>query len=278
MVTRSPWLVDVRRTHVVQPIMQDARNTGVRDTRLGYSNTWIFFNAIGGGQADFDRPIQNLSPRDRVMLYAFFNQKGHVDELSHAFGKLLPEPHQLHGATVLDIGCGPFTVGLSLANIAGNVVAFRYYGIDTSAMMCDFGRELAAAAQQAGGLNANSTVDFHASLDDIDFGPARAGWTMVVLSYLLASDSLNIETLVEQLLRACDRIGPGPVAVLYTNTSREAAGAKFPELEERLLDARFVKTVDDRELLDDGDRPRPVHYALFLRLAGAPMDIQAFRP
>ena len=99
---------------------------------------------------------------------------------------------------------------------------------------------------------------------------------MAVLSYLLASDSLNIETLVGQLLRACDRIGPGPVAVLYTNTSREAAGAKFPELEERLLAARFVKTVDDRELLDDGDRPRPVHYALFVRLAGAPMDIQAF--
>lgn len=258
--------------------MQDARNTGVHDTRLGYSNSWIFFNAIGGGQADFDQPIHNLSPRDRVMLYAFFNQKGHVDELSHAFGKLLPEPHHLHGATVLDVGCGPFTAGLSLANIGGNGVIFRYYGIDTSAAMCEFGGELAAAARDAGGLNANSTVAFHASLDGIDFGPARAGWTMVVLSYLLASDTLNIEALVAQLLRACDRIGPGPVAILYTNTTREAAGTKFPELEERLLAARFIKSVEDRELLEDGDRPRPVHYALFVRLAGAPMDIQAFRP
>lgn len=278
LVTRNQWLTDVRRAHVIQPIMQDSRNTNVSNTCLGYDKKWIFFNAIGGGQANFDEPIANLSPRDRVLLYAFLNQKGHVDELSHAFGKLLPQPHNLHGATVLDIGCGPFTAGLSLANIAGNVITFRYYGVDTSTMMREVGAELAAATRNSGGLNVNSSVDFHSALDDIDFGSPRAGWTMVVLSYLLASDSLNVEALVTQLLHACKRIGLGPVAVLYTNTTREAAGAKYPELEARLLAAGFTKQVEDREMLEDGDRARPVHYALFVRLTGTPINIQVFRP
>lgn len=277
MAIWNDWLIELRRTYIVQPVMEDARNTKAIDTCLGHSKSWIFYSAIGGGQADFDQSIANLSPRDRVMLYAFFNQKGHVDELSHAFERLLPQPHHLNGATVLDIGCGPFTAGLSLANVVGDSVVFRYYGIDTSVMMRNFGGELAAATLKAGGLNVRSAINFYEGLDDVDFGGLTAGWTIVILSYLLASDSLNIRDLVSQLLDACQRIGYGSIAILYTNTTREAAGAKYPELQEQLLAAGFVKKVDEKELLQEGSRSRPVHYAFFFRPGGAPIDIQAFK-
>lgn len=277
MAITQRWVDDLRRTHVVRPIQQDPRNTWHPNTLLGHDKSWVFFEAVGGGQANFDQPIRNLSPRDRVLLYALLNQKGHFDELSHAFSKLLPQPHQLHGATVLDIGCGPFTAGLALGNIAGNTVSFRYCGIDTSTAMRAVGAEFANAAGSAGAFAERTTVEFHDALDTVHFGSPRAGWTMVVLSYLLASDTLNIETLVAQIVRACDRIGPGPIAVLYTNTTREAAGTKYPDLERRLIAASFVKQVEDRELLEGGDRPRPVHYALFVRMTGAPIDIEAFR-
>ena len=237
---------------------------------------WIFHTAIGGGQADFDQQVANLSPRDRVMLYALFNQKGHVDELIHAFERLLPDPALLHGATVLDIGCGPFTAGLALANVAGNGVAFRYFGVDLSQAMCAFGNELATAACAAGGLDVRSTVGFFADADAIDFGPPRSEWTVVVLSYLLASGSLDVEMLCEQIVRACDRIGFGPVAVLYTNAIRPTARAKFPELEARLLEAGFEKKVEEQERLTDGDKDRDIHYALFVRAPTGTIALERF--
>jgi SAM-dependent methyltransferase len=265
LVSRNQWLEDVRRAHIIDPINNDPRETWVNRTRLGYPTDWIFHTVIGGGQANFDEPIAGLSPRDRVMLYALFNQKAHVDELIQAFERLLPDPALLHGATVVDIGCGPFTAGLALANVAGNGVAFRYFGIDLSSAMCEFGQELATAAAAAGGLEPRTTIRFSPGTDGIDFGPRRSEWTVIVLSYLLASASLNVQALCDQIVRACDRIGMGPVAVLYTNAVRETARAKFPQLESSLAAAGFEKKIEALDHLTDGDKPRDIHYALFVR-------------
>lgn len=233
--------------------------------RLGRSSHFIFNYAIGGGQANFDEAIEDLSSRDRVMLYALFNQKGHVPELIHAFQKLVDRPQRLNNATILDIGCGPFTAGLALANVAGNEVAFRYFGVDTSRAMCSLGVELSDAALAAGGLSPQTQVNFTCSIDTIDFGQPRLGWTVIVLSYLLASSSLNIELIVRQIVNACDRIGPGPIAVLYTNSAQAERRAAFPEFQSRMVDAGFKCEVVDTELLTDGEKPRKIHYALFTR-------------
>ncbi|GLZ21962.1 hypothetical protein Bpla01_54910 [Burkholderia plantarii] len=270
LITVRPWYEHVRRTCIVDPLNNDPRETGQRGTRLGKSSGWIFSHAIGGGQANFDEPIEDLSPRDRVILYALFNQKGHVPELIHAFQKLVDSPQRLNNATMLDIGCGPFTAGLALANVAGNEVAFRYFGVDTSVQMCALGHELALAAQGAGGLSPQTRVSFAGSINSIDFGQPKLGWTVVVLSYLLASASLNIELIVREIVDACGRIGPGPVAVLYTNSALPERRLAFPEFQSRMEAAGFKCEVVETELLTDGDRPRNIHYALFTR---APMPI-----
>ena len=226
--------------------------------------------AIAGGQAKFDEPIDNLSARDRVLLYALFNQKGHVLELIDAFQNLLDSPWQLNGATILDIGCGPFTAGLAIANVVGNDVDFRYFGVDTSREMCALGGDLARAAREEGGLSPAVSVQFTDSIEVIDFGAARLGRTIVVLSYLLASDSLNIQTIVRQIVEACNRIGPGPVAVLYTNSGFAARRASFPEFDGRMQAAGFKCVVVDFEMFEDGNKSRHIHYALFTRV---PMTI-----
>ncbi|MEB5967365.1 class I SAM-dependent methyltransferase [Comamonas testosteroni] len=266
MIKVNAWYELVRRTCIVNPLNNDPRETRQNGTRLGKPSHWIFSHAIGGGQANFDEPIEDLSPRDRVMLYALFNQKGHVPELIHAFQKLIDHPQRLNNATVLDIGCGPFTAGLALANVAGNGVAYRYFGADTSQQMCLFGEELANSAFAAGGLNSKTTIEFTDSIDGIDFGQPRLGWTVVVLSYLLASTSLNIDLIVRQIVDACQRIGPGPVAVLYTNSAQPERRAAFPKFQELMVDAGFKCEVVDTELLTDGEKPRTIHYALFTRL------------
>jgi SAM-dependent methyltransferase len=250
--------------------------TGEAGKRLGHPVNWIFHNAIGGGQASFDESIEDLTPRDRALLYALFNQKAHIDELIHAFERLLPDPALLHGATVLDIGCGPFTAGLALANVAGSGVAFRYFGFDLYQSMRDLGRELADAATAAGGLDARTSTRFASTTDDIDFGQRRSEWTVVVLSYLLASESLDVALICEQIVRACDRISFGPAAVLYTNAVRASARTKFPALEAKLAEAGFEKKIEAEDRLTDGDKVREIHYALFVRPPVAAIPLERF--
>lgn len=277
MVTIRPWLDHLRCTRIIEPIDNDPRETGAHGMRLGVDVGWIFRHAVGGGQASFDEPVPPFSSRDRVMLYALLLQKGHVGELVHAFGRLLDSPNHLDGATVVDIGCGPFTSGLALANVAGGDVAFRYFGVDTSASMCALGVELAEGAKEAGGLNPRTSVEFRSSTDVIDFGLVRGGWTIVVLSYLLASPTIDVEQLARQIVDACDRIGPGPVALLYTNAARPEARAAFPAFRDRILAAGFTLHIEELEVLADGDRPRNIHYALFHRLVSAPIPLTAFQ-
>lgn len=272
LITVSQWYALVRRECIVDPINSDPRQTRQSGTCLGKPSDFIFNRVIGGGQANFDEPIEDLSPRDRVMLYALFNQKGHVPELIHAFQKLVDSPQWLNKATMLDVGCGPFTAGLALANVAGTDVVFRYFGVDTSQEMCALGLELANAARVAGGLNVQTQVCITGSIDSIDFGAPRLGWTIVVLSYLLASRSLNIELLVRQIVDACGRIGRGWVAVLYTNSAQVERRAAFPEFQSRMKDAGFKCEAVDTELLTDGEKPRNIHYALFTR-APLPMPL-----
>ncbi len=212
------------------------------------------------------------------MLYARLLQKGHVYELTHAFGLLLTDPHNLHGATVYDVGCGPFTTGLALANVSGPDVVFRYFGIDISRSMCALGAELADAAKLLGGLSPATSVQFFHPDDAIDFGPPRAGWTIVVLSYLLASPTIDVGELSQQIVAVCNRIGVGPVALLYTNSAREGARATFPEFQRHMEAAGFIPLPDETEWLTDGDRPRHIHYALFHRLNPPPIPLSAFRP
>jgi SAM-dependent methyltransferase len=277
MVTIKYWLDEIRRRLIIEPITNDPRETGASGTRLGVAISWIFRHAVGGGQASFDEPLEHFSSRDRVMLYALLLQKGHVDELTHAFGKLLSDSHQLHGATVVDIGCGPFTSGLALANVTDNRVVFRYFGVDTSQAMCTLGAELAEAAKEAGGLNPLTSVEFTDSADHIDFGPMRSGWTIVILSYLLASRTIDVELLTKQIVEFCRRIGPGPVALLYTNAAREEAREAFPEFRDCMIAAGFTVHIQALEELQYGDRPRSIHYALFHRMTGASIPLSAFQ-
>lgn len=275
-MARSQWLESLRRSHIVDPVMDDPRETRKPDTRLGLPTSWVFNKAIGGGQASFDEPLGVLSARDRVLLYAFFNQKSHVNELVHAFERLLTNPRELDSATVVDIGCGPFTSGLALAEVVGKATPFRYFGVDTSQTMCDFGGELADGAKAAGGLSPETTVRFFSSTDDIDFGTRRSTWTIVVLSYLLASKSIDVDALVRQIVDACNRIGPGPVALLYTNTSRKEATEAYPAFQQAMTEAGFTVKIEDTEVLCLEGKERKLHYALFVRLGGREIPLGEF--
>lgn len=272
----SSWLFAVRKEQIVDQVVNDPRDKRIDGARLGVAIPWIFRHALGGGQANFDEPIGALSSRDRVMLYAFLLQKGHILELTYAFNRLFADRQQLSGATVLDVGCGPFTAGLALANSCGNEVAFHYFGVDTSQSMCTLGAELAAGAKDAGGLNTATRVEFFDSLDRVEPGQMQAGWTIVILSYLLASQSIDVTALVTQLVRACNRIGVGPVALLYTNSGRAEARVAFPQFRDLLVAEGFTLEIEAVETLTFAEKERSIHYALFKRIAAPKIPLRAF--
>ena len=112
------WLEDLRRSEVVDRVHNDPRSA--KGTVLGVERGVALREVIGGGQADFDEPWNDLSADDRVLLYAYFNQLGHLEELTEAFRQLFAHSSRPDNPIVVDLGCGPFTGGLSIATAFGN--------------------------------------------------------------------------------------------------------------------------------------------------------------
>ncbi|MBP5055223.1 hypothetical protein [Pseudomonas chlororaphis] len=275
MINRMPWLEKLRTALIVNPIQQDARTTNNKP--LGKESSWIFNTAIGGGQANFDLPIGDISSRDRVMLYALFNQKAHVDELIHAFTKFLPNTKYFQGATVVDIGCGPFTAGLALANVVGKRSDYRYYGVDLSSSMCTLATELSDAVRAENQFSDRTEISFYQNIASISFGQRRATeTTLFVLSYLLASKSINVNTLVAEIDKARNDIGLGPTFLLYTNSVKDGPRQAYPLFKKQLLSVGFEVEIEEEERFIDTDKPRDIHYAFFVRHAPKTLPITEF--
>jgi len=87
MITELPrWLEQLRRSEIVERVRSDTRSSE-RYPFLGVDRSTAL-QAIGWGQATFDEPWGSLSPGDRALLYAYFNQPGHLEELTAAFRML----------------------------------------------------------------------------------------------------------------------------------------------------------------------------------------------
>ena len=223
---------------------------------------------IGGGQAEFDQSWNDLSADDRVLLYAYFNQLGHLEELAEAFRMLFAEASRPESPIVVDLGCGPFTGGLAIATGLGHESRLDYIGVDRSRAMRELGEKLASAAAE---LDRTPRIDRHWSPDisSVTWGSAP-GWrpVFVIVSYLLASPTLDAGELIGELEGLLAKLGRGPVTVLYTNSpdlSRTAA----TELPYRAVESRLRAVRRGYRLNRDREtgrsRNRRLRYALFHR-------------
>lgn len=87
-------------------MLEDPRSQG--GTLLGLSAADAK-EAVEWGQADFDAAASGLSPDDLVLLYAYFLQLRHLEELTTAFRQMLLNQSIDDTPVVLDLGCGPCT-------------------------------------------------------------------------------------------------------------------------------------------------------------------------
>lgn len=261
------WLKRLREIEVVKRVQEDPRSVG--DTVLGIPPSVAIDQVIESGQADFDLPWNGLSKEDRVLLYAYFNQKGHLEELFAAFRMLFKDGCP-NSPIVVDLGCGPFTGGLALAAALGRKSQFDYIGVDRSKTMCDLGERLAVAAEERFDEMPLVTRQWSTRVDSITWKPAP-GWRQVIViaSYLLASPTLNAETLVANLCALLKKLGNGGVTILYTNATRLDANRQYPAFQRALVGAGFKLHKDDIgkiKITRRGDeKDRDLQYALFHR-------------
>ena len=267
MIVELPsWLQSVRRSEIIEPLKHDPRST--QDTILGLSMDELA-EATGRGQVDFDQPWRELSSADRVLLYAYAFQLGHLKELIAAFRQLFTHSCRPNRPIIVDLGCGPFTGGLAVASVLGPQSPFDYIGVDQSHAMIELGQQLASATEACSGvprINRNWTTKISSVSWD-----APPGWreVIVIVSYLLASRTVDIAALVSDLNSLLARLGHGSVTVLYTNSPRPGPNRLFPAFRSALGNTGFELIVGGKGEIEiekwDGQTTRQLQYALLTR-------------
>lgn len=261
-MTLPQTLLDLRRNEIVGPVQNDPRTQG--DLVLGVDRA-AALEAIDWGQADFDQPTGTLSAKDRVLLYAYFNQLGHLEELSEAFRQMFGQLRPTDPLIVVDLGCGPFTAGLALAGQLDQREGFDYIGVDRSRTMLEFGERLAKATEsmpQLPRVRRQWIADIASLLWD---GPPRWRPVLVVVSFLLASPTLRLTKLLADLNSLLSTLGRGEVLVLYTNSAKEGPNRLYPRFHQHLIDAGFKVVAENIGTVRTKRTERRLRYALFHR-------------
>ena len=269
------WLQELRLSEITDRVKNDPRSTG--ETVFGIDSNTAMHKAAGWGQADFDEPWGELSPGDRVLLYAYFFQRGHLEELLTAFKQLFGVPERPQNPIVVDVGCGPFTGGLAIANQFPHDAQMDYIGVDRSSSMRRLGEQLAVVAAKVCELP-RIRRHWAADVPSVSWSEATR-WrpVIVIVSYLLESRSLDVAALIPDLDRLLKKLGRGSATVLYTNSIRAEANRNFPKFRTMLRERGFDPHTEDTGEIEverrQGTRTRRFRYALFYRPAQRTLDL-----
>ena len=239
-VSLPEWLHSLRNSEIVDRVLNDPRSTD--ETILGVSFDEARDKVVGGGQADFDQPWNQLTGDDRALLYAYCNQQRHLEELVAAFQMHFNGKSPDREPIVVDLGCGPFTGGLAFASTLGDEPRFDYVGIDRSLSMCKLGEQLASAADNLSGVKRMWKSD----VTSINWNTSPS-WrpVFIIVSFLLASPTLDASALVAELKGLLKKFGNGPVTVLYTNAIGNEANSSFASFRDALQSQGFKVHADD---------------------------------
>jgi hypothetical protein len=269
-VAIPPWLDDLRRRMVVSVVQRDPRTSDRR--LLGVAKEALFHQVLCGGQADFESPSDGSSPDDLALLYAYYLQPGHVEELVEAFGQHLSGCN-IDQPVVIDLGCGPFTGGLAVASALEPPNGFTYIGMDRASAMRRLGERLAIATVQSRRLDI--TRIWTADLNEVKWPePPRWRPVIVIVSYLLASPTINPAALATDLDELLKRIGRGPLTLLYTNSVYRERNIHFPGFRGSLESIGLQLIKDEIGEIETTYRTRQLRYALFYRPAQDTLELE----
>lgn len=239
--------------HITQPINNDHRTRGY-ERPLGYNSDTIRHTIIEYGRADFREPCLTVSPvaspADRVLLYCYFNLRKHFFTTRYVLGKIIRSlSTQLRAGAqpvFVDLGCGPLTAGLALADLHqeefGSPLSAHYVGIDIAPAMLDKAREFSQSTVFAPGSTFNFFTNWHQSLDLLSGDLVQLTNPIILnASYLFASNSLIVEDLalfVAELQRRCPS---APIYFVFQNPNRDDRNVNYTNWKKLLSGIKLLE-------------------------------------
>lgn len=204
----------------------------------------------GQGQADFRSGVAGLTADDISLLYCFYFFQMHFSSsvaLFHHYKKILIDIfNNSNKICFVDIGCGPFTSGLSflhftrlksvkeeLVNRIGKT-QLEYYGIDNADSMRAIGSTIQAVYEMTnsdGGFryfitNQNSNYQTIPQL----IGNRTTETTIIInCCYFFASETLNVEDFTASIQKLINNNPKSKILLFYQNapTGAVRVGQKY---------------------------------------------------
>lgn len=174
----------------------------------GYDKKYILDHILVRGRGDYTSNSGKITVDDKVLLYCFYNLKKHyfttygvyeivIDSLGGFFNNDTFIP------TFVDLGCGPMTSGLALADLINTIhktpIRFSYIGIDISRAMI----ERSKTFEKLNIFSQDCVFDYYEHWNKISFIKIyNRGVNNPIIfnaSYLFASTSLSIDDLAKSV-------------------------------------------------------------------------------
>jgi len=236
---------DLHYEQVVRKVVRDNRTDLSGNVRLGFPFDVIRDEVIRKGRADFRVGYQHekhgeLTADEKVLLYCFVNMKLHFFEALSTFRAYMAKLKSLFDSELLtrmvDLGCGPGTAGLALAESLKQPNV-RYIGLDIAKAMHRMATSLLQAAIDGSILGKKSTLYMTSSWSNLRKFPAKYTAPTNVFfnaTYLFASDSLDVEDVCKAVMAYKDSTHVKRLLFVYSNTHNEISGEKFQTFKRNL--------------------------------------------
>lgn len=212
---------------------------------------------IEHGRTDFRIPLNSITPEEKVLVYCFLNMKSHffssyevfsfvIDSLADVFAQ--PD----YPPIFIDLGCGPMTSGLALADIlcekTGKPIHLKYVGVDIAPAMLDRSmtfEDCPIFSPESRFIYLKNWRELTGTVMAELGGPN----TPVVFnaSFLFASVSLDVNDLAQFVLDIAERYAT--VYFIFQNPDDDRRNEKYEAFkalinyDEILADAREVKYI-----------------------------------
>jgi hypothetical protein len=231
---------------VVRDVLDDPRTIDSENLKLGYPFDKIREEVLAKGLTDFsqghdDPRYGHLTADDKVLLYCFVNLRLHFFAALATFEAhraLLEDLFASAGRfLLLDVGCGPGTACLALADLLPGR-NFDYLGIDSAAPMHAKALALWEAARGRGLIGKDSTTVFRTSWTEVavdQIAPATS--VLVVLSYCCASHTLtwkSLQSLAHNIKGIQENRTGKPLVLAYMNSTNALANRNYEVLKQAL--------------------------------------------
>jgi hypothetical protein len=233
--------------HVNKVVWEHPGSDRKKNIQMGFSVDQIRISILAKGLANFtvgysDQSGKTLTPDELVSLYCYSNMKGHFFTCSATFREHRAAVENLFKprgrVLMIDVGCGPATACLALADLLPRPV-IEYVGIDSAAAMRSRAQRLFDAAKDGAGLlHSASSATFKPCWTDV---PAKKippeCCVMLVFSYFFASKSLTtqeVNVLAAWVAEVANGRTTKPLSLFYMTSPDGRANERYRQFKECL--------------------------------------------